>query len=120
MFKIIEDLQFVEDVPLQVPDGAAGWRQEVLRTRFRVLPVSDLDAAEADGGAMAVLDRVVVGFEDVVDEGGKPLDGMGQWRARLLDFAFIRIALIRAYYAAQSGVRLGNSAPSAEPGPKAN
>lgn len=119
MFKVIEDPQFVEDVAVEVPDGS-GWRKEVLRTRFRALKVSDMETLEEDGGARALLDRAVVGFEDLADEAGKPVDGDGEWRARLLEYAFIRTALIKAYYVAQAGLRLGNSGPSAVPGPGAS
>lgn len=119
MFKVIDEPQFVEDVRVDMPDGT-GWRQEILRTRFRIPRVSDLDALEEAGGAIAVLERIVVSFEDLVDEAGKPVDGAGEWREKLLGYGFIRLALIKAFYAAQSGLRLGNSVPSAAPGPAAH
>lgn len=119
MFKVIEDPQFVEDVRVEVPDGAA-WRQAVLRTRFRALKVSDMEALEEDGGARALLDRAVVGFENLADEAGNPVAGDGPWRAELLEYAFVRTALVRTYYVAQAGLRSGNSAPSAAPGPGAS
>lgn len=119
MFRVIEDPQFVEDVKVDVPDGS-GWRSQVLRTRFRALKVADMETLEEDGGARALLDRAVVGFEDLVDDAGSPVDGTGEWRVRLLEYAFIRTALIRAYYVAQAGLRAGNSAPSAAPGPGAS
>lgn len=117
MFKIIEDPQFTEDVPIDVPDGD-GWRQEVLRTRFRALPVSELRTIdEAEGESIALLlDRAVVAFENVADADGSPLPGDGEWRDRLLDYAFVRAGLLRAYYSAQTGARVGNSVPSAAPG----
>ncbi len=115
MFRVIEDPQFVEEVPVQVPDGS-GWREETLRTRFRALTVTEMDMLEADGGATAVLDRAVVGFEDLADAAGQPVDGSGEWRARLLEYAFVRTALIRVFYSAQAGLRAGNSGPSAAPG----
>lgn len=115
MFEVIEDPQFVEDVRVDVPDGT-GWRKDVLRTRFRAIPVSEMEELEKAGGATAVLDRVVVGFEDLVDKDKKPLDGTGEWRTRLLEYAFVRTALVRSYYVAQAGLRSGNSDPSAVPG----
>lgn len=115
MFRVIEDPQFVEDVRVEVPDGD-GWRQEVLRTRFRALKVSDVNALAEDGGVNALLDRAVVGFEDLADADGRPVPGDGEWRDRLLDYAFVRIALIRAFHDAQAGLRPGNSGPSAAPG----
>ncbi|MFN3971244.1 MAG: hypothetical protein ACK4L4_07720 [Gemmobacter sp.] len=117
MFKVIEDPQFVADVDVPVPDGT-GWTREVLRTRFRALPLSELAALDDDGGANIadVLERVVVEFLDVVAADGTPLDGAGEWRARLLDFAFVRMALLRGYSAAMVEARLGNSEPSAASG----
>lgn len=79
MFRVIEDPQFVEDVKVDVPDGS-GWRSQVLRTRFRALKVADMETLEEDGGARALLDRAVVGFEDLVDDAGSPVDGTGEWR----------------------------------------
>lgn len=119
MFKVIDEPQFVEDVRVDVPDGS-GWRQEILRTRFRIPRVSDMDALEQAGGAIAVLERIVVNFEDLADEAGKPVDGAGEWRDKLLGYPFIRTALLKAFYVAQAGLRLGNSGASAAPGPAAH
>lgn len=119
MFKVIDEPQFVEDVRVDVPDGT-GWRQEVLRTRFRIPRISEIEDLEQAGGAIAVLERIVVNFEDLADEAGKPVDGAGEWRDKLLGYAFIRTALIKAFYVAQSGLRLGNSVSSAAPGPGAH
>lgn len=119
MFEVIEDPQFVEDVKVEVPDGE-GWRMDVLRTRFRAVPLSEMEELENSGGAKAVLDRVVVSFEDLVDKDKRPLDGKGEWRIRLLEYAFVRSAIIRHYYVASAGLRLGNSASSAVPGPVPN
>ncbi|PQV56409.1 hypothetical protein LX70_02675 [Defluviimonas denitrificans] len=115
MFEIIEDPQFVEDVRVDVPDGE-GWRKDVLRTRFRAIPVSEMEELENSGGAKAVLDRIVVSFEQLVDRDKKPVDGAGEWRTKLLEFAFVRSAIIRHYYVASAGLRSGNSASSAAPG----
>lgn len=115
MFKVIDDPQFVEDVKVDTPDGS-GWQQQILRTRFRAVPASEIEALDEAGGAIAILERVVIGFEDLADALGKPLDGEGEWRAKLLDLPYVRLPLLRHFYAAQAGVRLGNSGPSAAPG----
>lgn len=119
MFKVVDDPQFVEDVKVNTPDGS-GWQQQILRTRFRAVPVSDLEALNEAGGAVAVLDRIVVGFEDLADAQDKPLDGEGEWRAKLLDLAYVRLPLIKHFYDAHAGVRLGNLETLAAPGPAAN
>ena len=115
MFKVIDDPQWVDDVTVNVPDGT-GWQQQILRTRFRALPASDVDALNEAGGATAVLERAVLGFEDLTDEQDKPVEGDGPWREKLLEYAYVRLALIRHYFAAQSGQRLGNLETSAAPG----
>ena len=121
MFRVIEDPQFTVDVPVDLPDGD-GWNSQMLRTRFRALPISELNAIDEAGGdtVMAFLDRAVVAFEGLVGVDGEQLDGRGEWRARLLEFAYVRSALVRGYYAGQSGARAGNSDPSVAPGRGAN
>lgn len=117
MFKIVEDPQFTEDVQVDVPDGD-GWQRQVLRTRFRALPLTELRAIdEAEGESLTILlDRVVVRFENLVDAEGNPLPGDGEWRQKMLDYQFVRAGLLRGFYAAQAGARSGNSDPSAVPG----
>lgn len=119
MFKVVDDPQFVEDVSVNTPDGT-GWQKQILRTRFRAMQVSDIEALEEAGGAVAILDAAVVSFEDLVDAQDKPLDGEGPWREKLLQFAYVRTALIRHFYTAQAGLRLGNLEASAAPGLAAN
>jgi hypothetical protein len=116
---VIQDPQCVEDVRVDVPDGT-GWTKQVLRTRFRAIPVTEMEELEQAGGAVAVLERVVVAFEDLVDGQKKAVDGAGEWRGRLLSYAFVRTGLIRAYFVAQAGLRSGNSGSSAAPGPGAS
>jgi hypothetical protein len=120
MFKIIEDPQFIEDVQVLTPDGD-GWETQTLRTRFRVLPLAEVEALDqGDGegirGVAAILERAVVEFLNLADEKGNPLDGTGQVRAQLLNWPHIRAALLRGYSAAVVRERLGNFAPSAASG----
>lgn len=120
MFKVIEDPQFEEDVTVETPDGA-GWIEQRLRTRFRVLPLDELTALDqGDGtgraGVEAILERAVIGFSGLVDEKGETLDGFGAWRGKLLQLPHVRIALLRGYAAAVARVSLGNSASSAAAG----
>lgn len=120
MFKVIEDPQFVAEVPVDVPDGE-GWTTRMLRTRFRALPVSELRAVESgELSADDMIERAVVGFENLTDEAGAPLDGTGAWRDRMLEWPFVRMPLLRAYRRALVEERLGNSAPSEGGGPAVN
>lgn len=118
MFRLIDDPEFLADVPVPMPGADGSWQVQMLRTRFRLLPRSQIAALEGDRvGEADILDRAVVGFEDVVDAAGQPLEGA---RARLLEYAHVRLALLRHYAAAQVDARLGNSGPSAAPGPAVN
>lgn len=121
MFRVVSDPQFVEEVPVDTPDGT-GWVRQVLRTRFRVLPLAEVEALDqgggdgAVGGVAAILERAVVEFLDLADGDGAPLDGAGDWRGRLLDYPHVRAALLRGYSSAVVRERLGNSAASAVSG----
>jgi hypothetical protein len=124
LFTIAEDPQFYEEVTVETPDGT-GWTTQKLRTLFRVLPLDEVTALDqGDGtgrvGVEAILERAVLGFRDLVDEKGKPLDGFGDWRGKLLQLPHVRMALLRGYSAAVTRVSLGNSASSAAAGRPVN
>ncbi len=118
MFTIATDPTFTEDVAVRTP-GPEGWITQKLRTTFRLLPQSEIEALYASGDVVAVAERLVVEFSDLVDDDDKPLDGKGVWRGKLLDFETVRLALVTGYKIAVVRVGLGNFGSSAAAGPPA-
>ena len=78
MFKVIKDPQFVEDVTVEMADGQ-GWQTQTLRTRFRMLPNAEILALTTDEtlDIAAVVDRAVVGFENLCNVDGNPIEDAG-------------------------------------------
>lgn len=105
MFTIDDDPQFTCDAAVVL--GPAEPRP--LRTVFRALPDSEMqslrDGSETDREFLA---RVVVRFEDLVDDDGAPLTCDDALRERLLDRAWVRSAVMRAYFEQMVPRRSGN------------
>lgn len=109
MFKVIERPEFTHTVPVLVPvDG--GHEEQSLKVRFRALPDDELGTFDHDTneGTHAFLRVAIVRIEDVVGTDGKPVPYSDALRDQLLQFPFVRVALLRAYSAAVTGARLGN------------
>lgn len=68
-----------------------------------------------------LLPEVVIGWRDVVDEGGAPVPFDADTLARILDLPYVRVAIMSAYVRAISGPlgTVGNSAPPPADGPAA-
>lgn len=108
-FKVNLNPEFTHLVPVMVPvDG--GHREETLATRFRVLDDDALGEYDVNTtpGLRAMLDAVVVGFEDLLDDDDRPLACTAELRAHFLGLPYIRIGLYVAYRAATTKARLGN------------
>jgi hypothetical protein len=109
MFKVIANPTFAHDVEVQVPvDG--GYESHKLRTRFRVADFDELTGFNLSTAAeqTAYVERIVEGFENVVDGTGEPLAMNDGLRRRLLGMPFVRAAVMRAYEAAMTGARTKN------------
>lgn len=112
MFRVIEDPQWDEAVPVAAPDGSV----QELATRFRAVPLAELRAVEAGEATLPeLLERAVVGFSDLADASGDPVDP-AEWRGRVLALPWVQTALYRHYSLALYRARAGNSAPSAGTG----
>lgn len=109
MFKIVKNPEFTHTVPVLVPvDG--GYDNQSLKTRFRVLPADELarhDFASPEG-TEAYLRAIVVRFDDVEGEDGKPVPHSDALMTQLLGVGYIRMAVLRAYTEAMTKARLGN------------
>jgi hypothetical protein len=108
-FILKDHYSFWQTVTVTPPGGEA----ETFRAHFRYLPEDEEHKAVA-AGDQAFFDTVLLDVDDVEVEGGAR-----DARAEVLRHRFIRRALAETYYAGVDGARLGNSVPSATPGPAA-
>ncbi|EAQ27519.1 hypothetical protein [Roseovarius sp. 217] len=109
MFKIDPTPTFTHRVEIKVPtDG--GHDLQDLQVTFRVLPDDEIEAFDmrTTRGEREFLAAAVVGFDDVEDEKGKTLPYSHSLRDRLIGLAYVRVAMINAYYAALMGKRVKN------------
>lgn len=109
MFKIVENPEFTHTVPVMVPvDG--GYDKQTLKCRYRVLPADELTRHDtmSPEGTEVYLRAIVVRFEDVVDDAGNHLPHSDALMTKLLQVAYVRQAVMRAYTEAMSKARLGN------------
>ncbi|WP_339636165.1 hypothetical protein [uncultured Sulfitobacter sp.] len=99
MFKVNQTPEFTRDVPVQTPDEE-GYREDILKTRFRAIPVSEADAFDLSTGegTIAFLKRVILRFENLVDDDEKPMTCTEALIDQLLDQAFVRVALVGTYF----------------------
>lgn len=109
MFKVNHKPEFSHDVIIMVPTDD-GHEEQKLRTRFRAITLSE--AAEYDmttwEGQQAYLERVVLSFENLVDEDGKAVECTAEQRAATLDLSYVRQALITHLNVAMFKVKVGN------------
>ncbi len=109
MFKMIDRPEFTHDVSVMIPVDT-GHREEKLKTTFRALPDDEADEFDLNTaeGTKNFLRNVIVQFADLADTEGKPVAYSPEARDKLLKHAFIRLALVRAYFAALTKERVGN------------
>lgn len=109
MFSITDTLEFTHTVPVMVPvDG--GHTEQSLKVRFRIHPDADASTLDvgSDDGLKDFLLKVVVSFDDVVDQNKKPLPYNDALRDRLLAMPFVKIPVWKAYIAAVTKAKVGN------------
>jgi len=109
MFKIDHTPSFTRRVEIKVPADGGHERQD-FNVTFRVLPDAEIEAFDmrTAAGEREFLAAAVTDFEDVEDEQGKALPYSDALRDRLIGLAYVRVALINAYYAALMGNRVKN------------
>lgn len=99
MFRIAASPTFKHDVPVMVPVDE-GHEERALVTRFRVLALDEMmkfEPLSAMKNQTDFLNAVVVTFEDIEDDGGKPVACTAEVKARLLSLPYVRLALMVAY-----------------------
>ena len=98
---------FTARITVFVPADGGPEKQE-LTARFAFRDDEQIPAITGVNGGVDFLREVVVGLEDLVDEGGKPVAYSEGLRDQLLKLPYVRNALIKGYFAAINGASLGN------------
>ena len=121
MFRLAPVASFQRTVTVHVPltDGADRTDRQSFVARFRVLDPDEAKAFDARRRAMtaadladdphALLRLVLIGWDEVTDEAGKPMPFSADARDALLALPWVPPALIEAWRAGLAGEpRLGN------------
>lgn len=110
MFILKKDLAYDWPVPVRLPQDGGTWREERFVARFRMLPIAELKALSAgeSSDAALLLDRVLVGWSDVMTEDGRPLPFTAENKAALLGIVYVRNALIFAFWGSVNQAPEGN------------
>lgn len=107
MFKVLSEPTFTHAVKVSVPvDG--GHQEQSFKATFRVLPLDELRADESEDSQKAMLQRTIVGLDELVDEADQPLTYSDALRDQLIAVPYVRIALARTYVSAVTKARQGN------------
>jgi hypothetical protein len=109
MFNVEANPTFIRPVEVLVPNGL-GTKSEVFQATFR--PIDD---EEAEGVSFLkvseikdFLRKVIVSFDELCDEQGKPVVYSAAVLEGMLGLAYVRQPLLMAYTKAVVGERLGN------------
>ncbi len=117
MLTISKKLRWVHTVTVLVP-ADHGQDEQTCRVTFQLAPTEVL--AEANTNADLLIEAVVARIDDLVDGDGRPLDWDDELRREVLTLPYVRMAVIKAYFASVSGARSGNFDGSAGLGRAAN
>ena len=107
-FKIIIDRRFSCPIVVSVP-SENGVQQQQFTACFVEMGQQSLRQLVNDGdndgknGDVRLLDAVLVGWRDIVDEHDQPLPFDDHWKKRMIDIPYIRAALLKAYIEALAG-----------------
>lgn len=108
MFRIATDATFTTEAVITVP-GDDGTVEQTLTARFRLMPKSRANELLAAGGdGEALLREVVVALDGAVDEEGKAIPSSPALIDELLDWPFVCLGLVRAYFIGSAKLKLGN------------
>lgn len=106
MFKLANEAKFTHPVTVCVPvDG--GHANETFKVTFRVLDLDQLDVGSL-GGQQELLQKIVVGFDEIEDEDGNPAPYSEELRDRMIATPYVRAAIFQTYMAAIIKTHVGN------------
>jgi hypothetical protein len=102
MFTLQKNPTFKTTARIIVPTDE-GDVEQTMGVKFRLM--SD-DANQMD--VVQFLRDCVLSMDDIVDDAGKPLTYDAELREAMLAVPFVRVGLMRAYWAAVSKAKMGN------------
>ena len=109
MFVLDKAPRFTHVVTVSRPvDG--GQEKDTLKATFEVIGDEELATFDVNErpGQTALVRRVFVGFEDVLDASKQPVPFNDATRDALIDIPFVRAALAKAYIAGLFNAQMGN------------
>lgn len=101
-FKIAKDPTFVTTATILVPTDE-GEIEQTLGVRFRVLPEETAELLPQE-----FLKRAILRLDDVVGDDGNQLPSSAELVDQVIALPFTRLPLIKAYWQALTGARVGN------------
>lgn len=109
-FKLLKKRIVQWPVAIQVPTDGGQTAEQVCTASFEIIEQDDY-ISSAERGDVALLNRVVVGFgDDIQDESGTPITCTTENKTTLFNSApFVRVGFIKAYHDAASGGASKNS-----------
>jgi hypothetical protein len=102
MFKLQKSPTFTTKVTLVVPTDE-GQVEQTIKARFKL--VGD-ELTQAD--PVTFLRAAVLSLSDIADEDGNQLSYDSDLLDKMLALPFARVGLVRAYWQAMAGAKLGN------------
>jgi len=110
MFEFVQDLTVTRKVTVQVPVDGTTFKAQSFHAVFKIIPNKRVIELSAEGGDVAVLREVLVGWEPGEIRGAdkQPIDFSEENRDALIAVPFFALATIRAYNEAALGGRQGN------------
>lgn len=102
MFALLKNPTFKTTARIIVPTDS-GDVEQTLGVRFRLTAeeATQMDVTE-------FLRDAILSMDDIVDDAGKPLPYDAALRDQMIAVPFVRVGLLRAYWAAMSKAKLGN------------
>jgi hypothetical protein len=113
MFKIATNPTYAAQVKVDMPGDNGKTVQKVFSATFKRLSQSDLDNLverlnSKDLSDSALIDEVMVGWGDVQDESGTPLEFNDTNLAALLDVYPVRPTIVKTFFASIAGAKAKN------------
>jgi hypothetical protein len=102
MFKLTKSPTFTTTATLDVPTDT-GVEKQTITVRFRVLGE---EATQLD--PVSFLRAAILNLADITDEDGTELPFGEELLDKVLSLPFARLGLVRAYWQAMAGAKLGN------------